>query len=157
MPLCASAGPLLARLGHVAMPLPGGCDIGSRPVDLHIRGLAAMGAQVDMRDGRYHLSLRAPLQGTAIFLDYPSVGATETLLMAGTVASGTTTISNAAMEPEVRCRLAVAYFAHPYHCDVTWHTAAAPVISQFDATADRCGGISLVRCPVIRFMPLAGR
>lgn len=71
-------------------------------MDLHIRGLAAMGAQVDVRDGKYHLSLRSQLQGTALFLDYPSVGATETLLMAAVTASGTTTISNAAMEPEVR-------------------------------------------------------
>ncbi len=93
-------GPLLARLGRSRMPLPGGCAIGTRPIDLHLRGFAAMGAQVSLVHG--YVDAQAPkLTGNRIYLDYPSVGATENLLMAASLADGTTIIENAAEEPEV--------------------------------------------------------
>ena len=97
-------GPLLARLGVARVPLPGGCAIGARPVELHIRGLQALGAQVHMDHGVVHAYVpgtRGKLQGAKIYLDYPSVGATETLMMAATLAEGETVIENAAQEPEV--------------------------------------------------------
>ncbi len=97
-------GPLLARLGRSRMPLPGGCAIGTRPIDLHLRGFAAMGAQVSLVHGYVDAQARR-LAGNRIYLDYPSVGATENLLMAASLASGTTIIENAAEEPEV-CDLA---------------------------------------------------
>ena len=97
-------GPLLARLGVARVPLPGGCAIGARPVDLHVRGLQAMGAEVHIDHGIVHAYVSGSdrkLKGAKIYLDYPSVGATETLMMAATLAEGETTIENAAQEPEV--------------------------------------------------------
>ena len=97
-------GPLLARLGVARVPLPGGCTIGARPVDLHVRGLQAMGANVQIEHGIVHAYVGGgsrKLKGAKIYLDYPSVGATETLMMAATLAEGETTIENAAQEPEV--------------------------------------------------------
>jgi UDP-N-acetylglucosamine 1-carboxyvinyltransferase len=97
-------GPVLARLGAARVPLPGGCAIGARPVDLHVRGLQAMGAEVHIDHGMVHAYVpgRNPkLKGAKIYLDYPSVGATETLMMAATLAEGETTLENAAQEPEV--------------------------------------------------------
>lgn len=97
-------GPLLARLGVANIPLPGGCAIGARPVELHVRGLQAMGADVQIDHGIVHAHVTGPnrrLKGAKIYLDYPSVGATETLMMAATLADGETTIENAAQEPEV--------------------------------------------------------
>lgn len=97
-------GPILARLGVAQIPLPGGCAIGSRPVDLHVRGLQAMGANVTIEHGVVNASIKGSkgrLKGAKIFLDYPSVGATETIMMAATLAEGETIIDNAAQEPEV--------------------------------------------------------
>jgi len=97
-------GPVLARLGVARVPLPGGCTIGARPVDLHVRGLQAMGADVQIEHGIVHANVAGgsrKLKGAKIYLDYPSVGATETLIMAATLAEGETTIENAAQEPEV--------------------------------------------------------
>lgn len=97
-------GPLLARLGVARIPLPGGCTIGARPVDLHVRGLQAMGADVQIEHGIVHAYVTGSnrrLKGAKIYLDYPSVGATETIVMAATLAEGETTIENAAQEPEV--------------------------------------------------------
>jgi len=97
-------GPILARLGIAQMPLPGGCAIGARPVDLHVRGLQAMGAEVQIEHGicnAYVPGRNGRLQGAKIYLDSPSVGATETLMMAATLADGETIIENAAREPEV--------------------------------------------------------
>lgn len=93
-------GPILARRGEGRMPLPGGCSIGPRPVDLHLAGLRRLGASFDVRGGTVHAS--APrLTGTTVYLDYPSVGATEQLLLAGALADGVTAIVNPAREPEV--------------------------------------------------------
>jgi len=95
-------GPLLARLGVAQVPLPGGCAIGARPVDLHVRGLQAMGAHVQIDHGVVNAyAPKGKLKGAKIYLDYPSVGATETLMMAATLAEGETCIENAAQEPEV--------------------------------------------------------
>ncbi|NEO26644.1 MAG: UDP-N-acetylglucosamine 1-carboxyvinyltransferase [Kamptonema sp. SIO4C4] len=97
-------GPLLARLGVARVPLPGGCAIGARPVDLHVRGLQALGAQVRIEHGIVYADVQGrggKLRGAKIYLDYPSVGATETLMMAATLAEGETIIENAAQEPEV--------------------------------------------------------
>lgn len=97
-------GPMLARLGVAQMPLPGGCAIGARPVDLHVRGLQAMGAEVQIEHGicnAYVPGNNRRLKGAKIYLDTPSVGATETLMMAATLADGETIIENAAREPEV--------------------------------------------------------
>ncbi len=97
-------GAILARLGVAQMPLPGGCAIGARPVDLHVRGLQAMGAEVQIEHGicnAHVLSSDRRLKGAKIYLDSPSVGATETLMMAATLADGETILDNAAREPEV--------------------------------------------------------
>ena len=97
-------GPLLARMGVARIPLPGGCAIGARPVELHVRGLQAMGADVQIEHGTVHAcvpGIQGRLRGAKIYLDYPSVGATETLMMAATLADGETIIDNAAQEPEV--------------------------------------------------------
>lgn len=97
-------GPLLARLGTARVPLPGGCAIGARPVDLHVKGLRELGAVVRIEGGTVYADIpgrSGRLQGATIYLDYPSVGATETLMMAATLAEGETRIENAAQEPEV--------------------------------------------------------
>ncbi|MEC4819757.1 MAG: UDP-N-acetylglucosamine 1-carboxyvinyltransferase, partial [Scytonema sp. PMC 1069.18] len=97
-------GPILARLGVAQVPLPGGCAIGARPVDLHVRGLQAMGAEVQIEHGicnAYVPGNNNRLKGAKIYLDIASVGATETLMMAATLADGETVIENAAREPEV--------------------------------------------------------
>jgi len=105
-------GPLLARYGEAHIPLPGGCAIGTRPINLHIQGLRAMGAEITIERGVVHARVQRQglqaqgasvwrLQSARINLDYPSVGATETLMMAATLAEGETIIENAAQEPEV--------------------------------------------------------
>ncbi len=93
-------GPLLARLGHVRIPYPGGCLIGSRPMDQHIRGLRLMGAEFTDRYGCIEARAKK-LKGAEICLDFPSVGATENLIMAASLAQGVTIIHNAAREPEI--------------------------------------------------------
>ena len=95
-------GPLLARIGEARVSLPGGCAIGARPVDLHLKGLEQMGAEITLDAG--YVSAKAPkqgLHGATIVLPFPSVGATENLLMAATLAEGQTTLANAAREPEI--------------------------------------------------------
>lgn len=93
-------GPLLHRAGTATVPVPGGCRIGSRPVDFHISALQAMGAQI-FSSAEYHAETTRKLHGADITLDYPSVGATESIIMAAALADGTTTIINAAIEPEI--------------------------------------------------------
>ena len=93
-------GPLLARVGHVTMPTPGGCKIGARPVDFHIKGLTALGADLRLENGVYHVRADR-LRGAEIYLDFPSPGATQHLMSAAVLAEGCTVIQNAAMEPEV--------------------------------------------------------
>ena len=94
-------GPLLAHYGHADVSLPGGCAIGTRPVDLHIRGLEAMGAEIRVEGGYIRARVDGRLQGATIFFDTVTVTGTENLLMAATLAEGTTILENAAREPEV--------------------------------------------------------
>ena len=93
-------GPLLARCGRAALPLPGGCSIGSRPIDLHLKGLVQMGAKIEIRNGVV-CAQADRLRGRRIYLDFPSVGATENLMMAAALAQGETIIENIAREPEI--------------------------------------------------------
>jgi len=95
-------GPLLARHGHARVAMPGGCNIGSRQIDLHLKGFERMGVAFSYEHG--YLEARAPngLEGAVIWLDFPSVGATENVLMAAVTARGTTVIENAAREPEIQ-------------------------------------------------------
>ena len=93
-------GPLLARLKHAKVAMPGGCAIGSRPIDLHLKGLEAMGAKIIRTDG-YIEATTDGLKGANIYLDFPSVGATQNIMMAATLAEGTTVIENVAREPEI--------------------------------------------------------
>lgn len=93
-------GPLLARLGHAKIALPGGCAIGTRPIELHLKGFEAMGAVVYIENG-YIEAFADKLLGAHIYLDFPSVGATQNIMMAATLAEGTTTIENVAREPEI--------------------------------------------------------
>lgn len=93
-------GPLLARVGRAVMPAPGGCKIGARPVDFHLKGLAALGARIELASGAY-IAEAPNLVGTEIYLDFPSAGATQHLMATAALAQGVTTIQNAAMEPEI--------------------------------------------------------
>ncbi|APO87635.1 UDP-N-acetylglucosamine 1-carboxyvinyltransferase [Marivivens sp. JLT3646] len=94
-------GPLLAREGHAIVSLPGGCAIGARPMDIHIAAFEAMGAIIDLKDGYLHATTQGGLKGGVVKLRFASVGATENVLMAATLAKGTTIIENAAREPEI--------------------------------------------------------
>ena len=94
-------GPLLARHGQAEVSLPGGCAIGARPVDLHLRGLEALGAKLELKDGYVHAEARGGLKGAEFEFPFVSVGATENILMAATLAKGTTVLRNAAREPEI--------------------------------------------------------
>lgn len=93
-------GPLLARIGYVTMPAPGGCKIGARPVDFHLKGLALLGAEVELVGGKY-IAKANKLKGAEIYLDFPSAGATQHLMSTAVLAEGVTLIENAAVEPEV--------------------------------------------------------
>lgn len=94
-------GPLLARTGKIRISYPGGCAIGPRPIDFHLRGLELMGAKIQERYGFIEASVQGRLAGSEIYLDFPSVGATENLMMAAVLADGKTVIRNAAREPEI--------------------------------------------------------
>ncbi|WP_299755861.1 UDP-N-acetylglucosamine 1-carboxyvinyltransferase [uncultured Boseongicola sp.] len=94
-------GPLLAREGHAIVSLPGGCAIGARPMDIHISALELMGAEIELRDGYLHATTNGGLKGAIVPLRFASVGATENVMMAATLAKGTTVIENAAREPEI--------------------------------------------------------
>lgn len=93
-------GPLLSRFGHVKIAYPGGCSIGSRPMDQHLRGMKTLGANITERHG-YIECKSSKLEGADICLDFPSVGATENIMMAAVLAKGTTILRNAAREPEI--------------------------------------------------------
>ncbi|WP_112323895.1 UDP-N-acetylglucosamine 1-carboxyvinyltransferase [Oceanibium sediminis] len=94
-------GPLLAREGRAVVSLPGGCAIGARPMDLHLMGLEALGAKLELKDGYVHGTANGGLKGGTVDFPIVSVGATENVLMAATLAKGTTVINNAAREPEI--------------------------------------------------------
>jgi len=94
-------GPLLARYGHAKVAMPGGCAIGSRPIDLHLKGFEAMGAEVHVGNGFVEVTAPGRLKGAKIYLDMPSVGATENIIMAAALAEGRTVLENCAKEPEI--------------------------------------------------------
>ncbi len=94
-------GPLLARMGHARISQPGGCAIGSRPIDLHLKGFEALGAKISQNHGFVEAYAPNGLKGADIYLDFPSVGATENIMMAACLAEGTTTLENPAEEPEI--------------------------------------------------------
>ncbi|WP_163527423.1 UDP-N-acetylglucosamine 1-carboxyvinyltransferase [Halobacillus ihumii] len=94
-------GPLLARYGHAKVALPGGCAIGSRPLDQHLKGFEAMGAEVTVGNGSIEAHVNGRLRGAKIYLDVPSVGATENIMMAAALAEGKTILENCAKEPEI--------------------------------------------------------
>ncbi|MCR9112599.1 MAG: UDP-N-acetylglucosamine 1-carboxyvinyltransferase [Rhodobacteraceae bacterium] len=94
-------GPMLARDGHAVVSLPGGCAIGARPVDLHLKAFEAMGAELELKDGYVHAKAPGGLKGGEVVFPFVSVGATENALMAATLAKGTTVLKNAAREPEI--------------------------------------------------------
>ena len=94
-------GPMLARAGRAVVSLPGGCAIGARPVDLHLKGLEALGAVLELKDGYVHAEASGGLKGAVVEFPFVSVGATENILMAATLAKGTTVLKNAAREPEI--------------------------------------------------------
>ena len=94
-------GPMLARLGQAVVSLPGGCAIGARPMDLHVEGLEALGAEIELKDGYLHAKAPGGLKGAVHEMRFASVGATENIVMAATLAKGTTVLKNAAREPEI--------------------------------------------------------
>ena len=94
-------GPLLARVGEARVSLPGGCSIGARPIDLHLKGLEQLGAQIDLEGGYIDARVSGRLRGATIIFPFASVGATENVLMAATLAEGRTVLANAAREPEI--------------------------------------------------------
>jgi UDP-N-acetylglucosamine 1-carboxyvinyltransferase len=94
-------GPLLARNGHARVALPGGCAIGSRPIEQHLKGFEAMGAKIKVGNGFVEAKVDGKLKGAKIYLDFPSVGATENIMTAAVLAEGTTIIDNVAKEPEI--------------------------------------------------------
>ncbi|WP_170327941.1 UDP-N-acetylglucosamine 1-carboxyvinyltransferase [Ruegeria arenilitoris] len=94
-------GPLLARFGEAVVSLPGGCAIGARPMDLHVEGLEALGAEIELEDGYLHAKAPGGLKGAVHEMRFASVGATENIVMAATLAKGTTVLKNAAREPEI--------------------------------------------------------
>jgi UDP-N-acetylglucosamine 1-carboxyvinyltransferase len=94
-------GPVLARFGQAQIALPGGCDLGPRPMDLHFKGLAGLGAELSMEHGLVCGKANSKMSGARVYLDFPSVGATENIMMAATLAQGQTLIENAAKEPEI--------------------------------------------------------
>ena len=94
-------GPLLARIGKARISMPGGCAIGARPIDIHLKGFEALGVKIEQGHGYIEASAPEGLKGTSIYFDFPSVGATENIMMAASLAGGTTILENAAEEPEI--------------------------------------------------------
>src|SRR5699024_9098224 len=94
-------GPRLARYGHAKVALPGGCPIGTRPIDLHLKGFEKLGATVNSGNGFVEVKSEGRLQGNTMYLDFASVGATENIMMAAALAEGKTVIENCAKEPEI--------------------------------------------------------
>lgn len=94
-------GPLLARIGKARISMPGGCAIGARPIDIHLKGFEALGVKIEQGHGYIEASALDGLKGTGIYFDFPSVGATENIMMAASLAEGTTILENAAEEPEI--------------------------------------------------------
>ena len=127
-------GPLVARIGFVTLPAPGGCKIGARPVDLHVKGLLALGAELELSEGRYTVRAKE-LRGSEIYLDVPSAGATQHLMATATLAKGITVIQNAAIEPEVT---ALAEFLNRMGANVEG-AGTSTITIQGGAKLEPCG------------------
>ena len=135
-------GPLLARFGKAEVSLPGGCAIGARPVDQHLKGLEALGAAIEVEEGYVRASRDGRLQGADVTFDLVTVGGTENVLMAATLAEGTTRIMNAAREPEI---VDLANFLNAMGARVTGHGTSTIVVEgvpklhgcSFDVMPDR--------------------
>jgi len=135
-------GPMLGRFGQAQVSFPGGCAIGSRPVDLHLRGMEALGATIEVEGGYINASCKGRLKGAKIFLETVTVGGTENILMAAVLAEGQTVIQNAALEPEIvdlaNCLIAMG-------ADITGHGTDTIIINgveklhgcSYDVMADR--------------------
>ncbi len=124
------AGVLLHRFGKAVIPMMGGCAIGPRPIDFHLQGLEKLGAKVEYKDGAYHFEAKRRLVGAHIVLPFPSVGATENIIMAATMAQGTTVIKNAAIEPEI---VDLALFLQSMGAVITQETDRTWIIQGVDA------------------------
>lgn len=135
-------GPMLGRFGRAQVSFPGGCAIGSRPVDLHLRGMEALGASIEVEGGYINASCEGRLKGTTIFLETVTVGGTENILMAAVLAEGQTIIQNAAMEPEI---VDLANCLNAMGADVSGHGTDTIVVNgveklhgcSYDVMADR--------------------
>lgn len=135
-------GPMLSRYGEANVSFPGGCAIGSRPVDIHLRGLEAMGATIDVDQGYIRARCNGRLKGAHFFMDTVTVGGTENLLMAAAVADGTTVLENAAREPEVvdlaNCLVAMGAEIHGIGTDtLTIHGVPSLSGCHYDVMPDR--------------------
>lgn len=131
-------GPLLAKTGSCRISLPGGCAIGTRPVDLHLKGFAAMGARINQGHGYIEARARK-LKGAKIYLDFPSVGATQNLMMAAALADGQTTLENAATEPEVAD---LANFLNAIGANILG--AGTDTVRIYGVSALRCGEHTII-------------
>ena len=145
-------GPLLSRFGEAVCAYPGGCEIGHRPVDLHLKGLAALGA--DIREERgYIICDGHNMHGGEIHLDYPSVGATENIMMAAAAVPDDTVITNSAREPEIEelaefpqlNRRRYPWRRHIYHIHKRWNGRSAGSCAQNNARQDSCGNAHVRR------------
>jgi UDP-N-acetylglucosamine 1-carboxyvinyltransferase len=135
-------GPLLAKYGEANVSFPGGCAIGSRPVDLHLKGLEAMGAKIEVEQGYIKARTNGRLKGAHILMDVVSVGATENLMMAAALAEGTTVIENAAREPEIvdlaQCMNALGAKVEGYGTNtLTIHGVEAMTGGEYSIMPDR--------------------
>ncbi|MBO8171991.1 MAG: UDP-N-acetylglucosamine 1-carboxyvinyltransferase [Bacillaceae bacterium] len=131
-------GPLLARKGKARIALPGGCAIGTRPIDQHLKGFEAMGARIDFGQGYIEASVKDRLEGARIYLDVVSVGATQNIMMAATLARGTTVIENAAEEPEI---VDLANFLNNMGAKIRGAGTSSIRIEGVDALKGTCHGV----------------
>ena len=128
-------GPLLARKGRAQISLPGGCSIGARPIDLHLKAFEAMGAVINLENGDIEATAPNGLKGAQIYLDFPSVGATENILMAASMAEGKTVLENAAEEPEI---VDLAAFLNAMGARVSGAGTSGNVPQQYGCQYPRC-------------------
>lgn len=142
------AAPLLSRMGRARISMPGGCPIGSRPIDLHLKGFSAMGAKIENGHGFVDLFCKK-LHGARIYLDFPSVGATENLIMAAVLAEGETIIENAAAEPEI---VDLAEFLNKQGAKISGMGSDTVTITGVDALSPTCHTIIPDRIEAGTFM-----
>lgn len=145
-------GPLLARFGHTKTSLPGGCAIGARPIDLHLKGFKALGANLEVNDTKIGASAEQGLIGSTIYLDFPSVGATQNIMMAATMAKGRTIIENPAKEPEI---VDLANFLNKLGANVKGAGTASIIVEGVDKLGGATHNIIPDRIEAATFMVAA--